>query len=304
MHKTSRRTWLRSTIVGGIAAAVAGTSKPAAAHTRTPYKHSIASWCFESYWNIEQQAQVARRLGCASVELVPIEKWGTLKKYGLICAIAPVDLAPYPPFVKGWNNPRYRDEVLAATRRAIDACAEADFPNVIAFTGYKYVDVDKPSKGEIPLDEGIRNCISGLKQIVGYAERRGVTICLEMLNTRDDSHPMKGHPGYQGDHLHICVEIIQKIASPALKLLFDVYHVQIMDGDLIRRIHQLKEILGHIHTAGNPGRGELDENQEINYRPVMKALAEVGYTGYVGHEFLPTRDPLAGLKQAIEVCTV
>ncbi len=115
---------------------------------------------------------------------------------------------------------------------------------------------------------------------------------------------MKGHPGYQGDHTEYCIDIIKQVGSPRLKLLFDIYHVQIMDGDVIRRIHQHKEYLGHIHTAGNPGRGELDDKQEINYPPIMRALVEVGYTGYVGQEFIPTRDPLAGLREAVALCDV
>ncbi|MBV8317968.1 MAG: TIM barrel protein, partial [Planctomycetaceae bacterium] len=120
----------------------------------------------------------------------------------------------------------------------------------------------------------------------------------------ETAHPMKGHPGYQGDHTDYCVDIINRVASPNLKLLFDIYHVQIMDGDLIRRIHQLKDVIGHIHTAGNPGRGELDEKQEIAYKPVMEALVDIGYRGYVGQEFIPTRDPLAGLRQAVALCDV
>ena len=124
------------------------------------------------------------------------------------------------------------------------------------------------------------------------------------MNSRDDSHPMKGHPGYQGDHVDYCIDIIRRVGSPRLKLLFDVYHVQIMDGDLIRRIHQCKDHIGHVHTAGNPGRGELDDRQEINYPAVMRTLVETGYSGYVGHEFIPTRDPRQGLRQAITVCGV
>jgi hydroxypyruvate isomerase len=115
---------------------------------------------------------------------------------------------------------------------------------------------------------------------------------------------MKGHPGYQGDDLDFCAGIIRKVGSQRLKLLFDIYHVQIMHGDLIRRIEQTKELIGHVHTAGAPGRGELDDKQEINYPAVMKKLVDVGYTGFVGHEFIPTRDALAGLKQAVAVCDV
>src|SRR5688500_5577931 len=125
-----------------------------------------------------------------------------------------------------------------------------------------------------------------------------------MLNSRDSSHPMKGHPGYQGDHTDYCIEIIKQVGSPRLKLLFDIYHVQIMDGDVIRRIHQHTEYLGHIHTAGNSGRGELENQQELHYPPIMRALLEIGYTSYVGQEFIPTRDALTGLREAVALCDV
>ena len=145
--------------------------------------------------------------------------------------------------------------------------------------------------------------MAGFKQIVGYAEKKKINLAMEMLNSRDGSHPMKGHPGYQGDHIDYCMGIVNRVGSPRFGLLFDLYHVQIMDGDLIRRIRQCKEAIKHVHTAGVPGRGELDDNQEINYRPCMKALLEMGYQGFVGHEFIPQRlDPLAGLSQAIRVC--
>ena len=146
--------------------------------------------------------------------------------------------------------------------------------------------------------------MKALKEIVRHAERRGVTICLEQLNTRDATHPMKGHPGYQGDDIDYCAGIIRQVASSNAKLLFDIYHVQVMHGDVIRRIRQYGDLIGHVHTAGNPGRGELDDGQEIHYPAVMRALVETGYQGYVGHEFIPTRDPAQGLAQAIAICDV
>ena len=165
-------------------------------------------------------------------------------------------MSPDPPFVKGFNNPKYREQVLKATREAIDACADFGSKNVICFTGMR--------EG-IPDDVGADNCVEGFKQIVGHAEKKGVTLCLEMLNSRVSSHPMKGHPGYQGDHTDYCIDIIKRVGSPNLKLLFDIYHVQIMDGDIISRLRQHSDYIGHVHTAGNPGRGELDDKQEINY---------------------------------------
>jgi hydroxypyruvate isomerase len=175
---------------------------------------------------------------------------------------------------------------------------------VISFFGYKWRNPDDPKSGAIPQDEAFANCVKGLKDLAGHAEKKGVTVCVEHLNTRDDTDPMKGHPGYQGDDLDFCAAILRKVGSPRIKLLFDIYHVQIMHGDLIRRIEQTKDLIAHVHTAGVPGRGELDEGQEINYPAVMKKLVSIGYTGYVGQEFIPTRDPLAGLKQAVQLCDV
>lgn len=269
-------------------------------------RQSVVFWCFNAAgekWDLERTCRVARDLGCGSVEIVPPADWGVLKKYNLTCAIAPNGM-PGAPFVRGFNNPRYHEEVIAATRKAIDACAEANVPNVIAFTGYKYRDADDPKSQEISRQEGADNCVKGFRAIVGHAEKRGVTICLEHLNTRDSSHPMKGHPGYQGDDLDWVAGIIRRVNSPRLKLLFDIYHVQVMHGDVIRRIEQCRDIIGHVHTAGNPGRGELDDRQEIQYPPIMRKLLDIKYNGYVGQEFIPTRNPLEGLRQAVRLCDV
>ena len=175
---------------------------------------------------------------------------------------------------------------------------------MIAFTGFKWRDADDPKSGEITPEEGAANCVAGLKSIASYAEKKGVTICLEHLNSRDDSHPMKGHPGYQGDDLDYVGDFLRKVGSPRVKLLFDIYHVQVMNGDVMRRVAQYKDIIGHVHTAGCPGRGELDDSQEIYYPPIMKKLIDIGYQGFVGQEFIPTGDPLAGLQQAVSVCDV
>lgn len=270
-------------------------------------KQSIVHWCFEAFggkWNIEKTCQVARELGCQSVELIAAEHYPTLKKHGLTCAIGQIDMNPDPPFLKGFNNPAYWPKVMKATREAIDAAAQFGVPSVICFTGYSARDVANPKGAQISKEEGAKNCVEGFKQIVGYAEKKNITLCLEMLNTREATHPMKGHPGYQGNHTDYCIDIIKRVGSPRLKLLFDVYHIQIMDGDIIRRLRQHKDYIGHVHTAGNPGRGELDDKQEINYPPIMKALLEIGYDGYVGQEFIPTRDAYQGLREAVSLCDV
>ncbi len=300
--RTNRRGWLRGTIRASVlgTAALSGTTRAEERRDGKAVKNgrirqSIVSWCFAPHWDVPRMIEVARSLGCDSIELIAPKHFPMLKENGLECAIASIDMGPEPAFVKGFNNPRYHDRVIQATRDAIDACAAFGFQRVIAFTGMRE---------EIPDEEGADHCVAGFKKVVGYAEKKGVTLCLEMLNSRVSDHPMKGHPGYQGDHTEYCVDIIRLVGSPHLKLLFDIYHVQIMDGDLIRRIREHRDVIAHVHTAGNPGRGELDESQEIQYPPVMKALLEIGYEGYVGQEFIPTRDPLVGLRQAVEVCDV
>ena len=267
---------------------------------------SIVFWCFSAagdHWSIEKTCEVAKQLGVTSIELSDPDTWPTIKKHGLTSAIA-MNGMPGAPFMKGFNNRRYHDEVIAATTKTIDACAEAGIPAVIAFTGYKWRDAEDPSSGTISAEEGADNCVKGLTQIAAHAEKKRVTICLEHLNTRDDTHPMKGHPGYQGDDVDAVAAIVRRVGSDRVKMLFDLYHVQAMNGDLIRRLEQYKDLIGHVHTAGNPGRGELDGHQEINFQACMKKLVDTGYRGYVGHEFIPTRDPFAGLKQAVSVCDV
>jgi sugar phosphate isomerase/epimerase len=310
----SRRNVLRGLAVTGAASALnnlaladpQATQPPAAQAGNRRIRQSIVYWCFNTAgerWNMERTCQVARELGCVSVELMPPEEWPTLRKHCLICAIAPNGM-PGAPFMRGFNNPKFHEEVIDRTKKAIDACAEARFPSVIAFSGFKWRDPDDPKSGEISRQDGADNCVRGFREAVRHAEKRGVTICMEHLNTRDNSHPMKGHPGYQGDDLDWMASIIRRVNSPRLKLLFDVYHVQIMHGDILRRIEQNRDIIGHVHTAGNPGRGELDERQEINYPAVMRKLVEINYTGYVGQEFIPTRNPLDGLRQAVKLCDV
>jgi len=308
--RISRRSMLQIAAAMGAAGAAALTipacsmvnKRVGRAVTKGRINQSICYWCFSEYWDVEKTCQIAKRLGCKSVELVGPEQWPTLKKYGLTCAIAPNGM-PDPPFVKGFNNPKYHKEVIAATKKTIDSCAEFGVKTVIAFTGYKWRDAENPNSGEISLDEGAENCVKGLKELCSYAEKKGVNVALEILNSRVDVE-MKGHPGYQGDHTDYCMEIVKQVGSPRMKLLFDIYHVQIMDGDVIRRIRQYKDYIGHYHTAGNPGRAELDDTQEINYRPIMQEIAKTGYTGYVGQEFIPTGDPLKSLTEAVVLCDV
>jgi len=257
--------------------------------TKGNIRQSVVYWCYSKHWNIEKMCQVANQLGIPALEIVAPEHWSTLKKHGLACS-----LASSHGFDKGMNNPKYWPMCHEKLRTAIDASAEFGCPNVITFTGFRE---------DIPDDVGMKNCVEGFKQIVGHAEKKKVNLCLEMLNSRVNIE-MKGHPGYQGDHTDYCIEIIKKVGSPRLNLLFDIYHVQIMEGDIITRIRQYKDYIGHYHTAGNPGRVELDDKQEINYRPIMEEIVKTGYKGYVAQEFIPTRDPWEGLVEAVRLCDV
>jgi sugar phosphate isomerase/epimerase len=269
------------------------------------FRQSIAHWCFQlagEHWDLRKTCEVARQLGCSSVELVPPDQWPVLREYGLVCAMTPNGM-PDPPFQRGFNNPRHRGELVHRTKQAIDLCAEAGAPNVIAFIGYKWIVPEDPSSGEIDRAEGADECVRGLKEVVGYAEQKQINLCVEILNTRVDSHPMKGHPGYQGDDLDYVAEIIRRVGSPRLRLLFDVYHVQVMHGDVVRRIEETKDILEHVHVAGHPGRGELDDQQEIDFAAVTQQLVDIGYRGFIGQEFIPTRDPIRGLREAIGKCS-
>jgi len=224
-----------------------------------------------------------------SVGLVAPEHWPMLKKLGLVCA-----MTPSHGFNKGFAHKEEHVECLELLRRSIDRSAEAGFPNVITFSGFR--------RG-ISDEDGLRNMVEGLKQIVSHAEEKKVTLCLEMLNSRVNVE-MKGHPDYFCDKIEMAVEVCRLVGSERMKVLFDIYHVQIMEGDLIKRIREFHPHIAHYHTAGVPGRGELDDTQEINYAAVMKVIAETGYTGHVGQEFIPTRNPVKSLSEAVKVCDV
>ena len=251
-------------------------------------KQSVLSWCFEPM-SIETLARHAAAIGLSAIENVEPKDWGILKRYGLVCA-----MTVGHGFVDGMNHQENHPQCVAKLKACIDANAEAGFPNVITFTGMR--------RG-MPDDVGLENTVLGLKQVIGHAERKQVNLCLEMLNTRVDAE-MKGHPDYMCDTIEFAAEVCRRIASERMKILFDVYHVQIMEGDIITRIRQYHPFIGHYHVAGVPGRNEIDDTQEINYPPILREIVATGYTGYVGQEFLPTRDPIESLRQAVKICDV
>ena len=257
-------------------------------------RQSVVAWCFKPM-PVEDLARHAAAMGLQSVELAPPSDWPTLKKYGLTCAIAGSH-----GFVKGWNDKANWDFCSEKITASINAAADFGCPSVITFSGMRG-SLPAGSEGD---EIGKKNFVEGIKRVLPLAEQKKITLALEMLNSRVDFE-MKGHPGYQCDSIEWAVDVCRRVGSPRLKILFDIYHVQIMQGDVITRLKQYKDDIVHYHTAGNPGRNELDDTQEIHYPGIMRAIAETGYTGFVGQEFIPTwKDPVAALRHAARLCDV
>ncbi|MDC0295250.1 TIM barrel protein [bacterium] len=254
-------------------------------------RQSVMGWCFNPMKPLAL-AKHAKEIGLEAIEGIPSSSYKEITSLGL-----KISLVGSHGFASGPLDPDNHAEVEAKLRKSIDLAVQYGAPNVITFTGMKKKGISDESARE--------NCIACWKRVIEYAEQNQIGLVLEHLNSKDDSHPMKGHPGYWGDDVHLCADLVRAMDSPNFKLLFDVYHVQIMHGDLIRNIRQYHEIIGHYHTAGNPGRGELDDQQEINYPPVIRAIMETGYDGYVAQEFIPTAaDPVASLREAYNLCNV
>ena len=301
--KTNRRSIIKSAAATTLVAA--GLTVPSASRAQTPQnranpkfrikkgriKQSIMGWTFNPMPTPEL-AKLCKEIGLVAMEGISRKHYPLVKELGM-----DVSLVGSHGFKKGPVNPKNHEECIAKLTEAIEFCAEAGYKRVITFTGMKENGIDA--------DEAEKNCIDCWKKVMPLAEKKKITLCLEHLNSRDDSHPMKGHPGYFGDDVDHCVKMIKKIDSPNFKLLFDVYHVQIMNGDVIRRIKQFKDLIGHYHVAGNPGRAELDETQEINHPPIMRTILETGFDGYVAHEFIPTwKDKELALRHAAQVIDV
>jgi len=295
----TRRDVLRSGAVavaaaaaGEVAALGAEKSQPEAAAQRVVTKgrirQSVLNWCFEPM-PVETLARHAAAIGLQAIENVPPKDWDILKRYGLINA-----MTVGHGFVEGMNHKENHAMCIAKLTSCIESNAEAGFPNVITFSGMR--------RG-MPDDVGLENTVLGLKQVIGLAERKKVNLCLEMLNSRVNV-TMKGHPDYMCDKIEWAAEVCKRVGSERMKILFDIYHVQIMEGDIITRIRQYHPYIGHYHVAGVPGRNEIDDTQEINYPAIMRAIVATGYTGFVGQEFIPLRDPIQSLREAVRICDV
>jgi len=293
--KLNRRRALQSGMGAAVLLGSGGFGQAAEDHRGRPVrklrgriKQSVCPWCFDPM-PLETLCRHAAAMGIQSVELVEPKDWPILKKYGLVCAIAGSH-----SFTEGLCDRAYHQVCIESLRRRTDECDEGGVPSVITFSGVG---------NGVSSDVGLENTVAGLKQVIRQAEKKKVNVCLEVLNTRVDK-TMIGVPGYLCDTVEWAVEVCRKIGSPRMKVLFDIFHVQIMQGDIISRIRQYREFIGHYHTAGVPGRHEIDDTQEINYPPIMRAILETGYQGYVAHEFIPKRDPIKSLRQAVALCDV
>jgi hydroxypyruvate isomerase len=250
-------------------------------------RQSVSRWPFAGI-PLQRFCRAAKAMGLAGIDLLQPAEWDVVRDAGLVPAMGyPADR---PDFIStGFNDPKNHVLLLGELERAIPLAARHGVPNVITMFGNRHGLAD---------DVGADNCIMGLSKIKALAEEHGVTVCVELLNSRVD------HKDYMGDRTAFGVRVMQGVGSPRVKLLYDIYHMQIMEGDVIRTIRDNRGYIGHFHTGGVPGRHELDGTQELNYHAIAQAIADTGFTGFIAHEFEPTRDPLTSLREAVAVCRV
>jgi len=247
-------------------------------------KQSVSRWCYGKS-TLDELCIAAKGMGLVAIDLLDEKDWLVPKQHGLVCAMA----NGFGTIPKGFNRPNQHDQLVADAEKMIPAAAAAGVPNIVCFSG---------NRGGMGDAEGVGNCIVGLKRLAPLAEKHGVTLCLELLNSKVD------HKDYQADSTAFGAAVVKGVGSPRVKLLYDIYHMQIMEGNVVDTIKANLGHIGHFHTGGVPGRNEIDETQELNYRRVAQVIADSGYAGYVAHEFVPRRDPMASLRQAAEICTV
>jgi len=286
MTLLTRRELLKSSLAG---AAVSGIPSLASASDTAARKgrirQSVCRWCY-SQIPLDQLAEYAANIGLRGIDLLQPDEYEIPRRYGLVCAMG---YAGGGEIAEALNRVENHAAIEQAFRANIPRAAKAAVPNVITFSG---------NRGGLSDEDGARNTIAGLKRVKKIAEDHGVTICMELLNSKRD------HPDYMCDHTAWGMRVMQEVNSPNVKLLFDLYHMQIMEGDLIETIRRNIQRIGHFHTGGVPGRHELDGTQEVQWDGVMRAIADTGFNGYVAHEFLPTVDPLVSLRRAVELCDV
>ena len=282
----SRRTALSATAVGA-AMSIVGIRVNAAEPApplKGRLKQSVCKWCYKDI-SLEDMCKAAVDIGLKSIDLLDVEQLPVVKQFGLTCAM----VNGPGPINDGWNEVARHDELVKKSEALLPAIAQHGCPNMIVFSGKR--------RGMSDAD-GIANCAKGLKRITPLAEKLGVTICMELLNSKRD------HKDYQCDHTAWGVALANEVGSDRFKLLYDIYHMQIMEGDVIATIRENKDHIGHFHTGGVPGRHEIDETQELQYKTICQAIVDTGYQGYLAQEFIPARDPLVSLAQAARICDV
>jgi hydroxypyruvate isomerase len=279
----NRRALLGAAGAGVAAALATSTRADTSPKAGGRIKQSVCRWCYGGI-KLEKLAEEARKMGYQSIELLTIDEYKVVKPFGLTCAmLGRVSISD------GLNRKEFHEGIEKHLRTHIEFAASEGLPNVICMAGNRRGMAD---------DEGLANCALGLKRILAFAEEKKVNVCMEGLNSRVD------HKDYMYDRTAWGVELCKKLGSPRFKLLYDIYHMQIMEGDVIRTIRDNKEYLAHFHTGGNPGRHEIDDSQELNYPAIVRAIVETGYQGFLGQEFIPVRDPLASLAQGFRICDV
>ncbi len=278
---TTRRAFLGSSLAACTAAALPATAAPAGR-----LKQSVSRWCYQDI-PLDRLCAAASRMGLRGIDLLQPSEYAIPARHGLRCTMGyAADVMTIP---NGLNRRENHAAIEQAFRTGIPLAAKAGVPNVIAFSGNRVGMSD---------EEGAENTVLGLNRVKRIAEDSGVTICVELLNSRID------HRDYMADHTAWGVRVAKEVNSPRVKLLYDIYHMQIMEGDLIRTIRTSMPWIGHFHTGGVPGRHNLDNSQEVNWRGVARAIADLGFQGYFAHEFVPQGDPLTALAQAVRTCTV
>ena len=255
-------------------------------HLKGRVRHSVCKWCYKQV-PLETLCKEAKRIGLESIELLKVSDFPVLQEHGLACAI--VDGVP-GGITKGLNRVENHDRIVAFMEETIPLTAKAGFPNIICFSG---------NRDGMSDEEGLANCAIGLKRIAPIAEKHGVTVCLELLNSR------LNHKDYMADRTAWGVELCKRVGSDRVKLLYDIYHMQIMEGDIIQTIRDNHAYFGHYHTGGVPGRAEIDSSQELNYPAIVEAIVATGYKGFLGQEFIPKKaDGIASLADAVRICDV
>jgi hydroxypyruvate isomerase len=281
--KIGRRTAIAASL--GAAGVLAATDKAGASpKLKGNLKQSVCKWCYKET-SLEDLCRESADIGLKGIDLLSEPDWPIAAKHGLICA-----MANGPSGINdGWNNPSDHEKLIKESERLLPLVKDAGLPNMIVFSGKRRGLTD---------DEGIEYCAQGLSKIMPLAEKLGVTVCMELLNSKRD------HKDYQCDRTPWGVKLVEKVASERFKLLYDIYHMQIMEGDVIATIREHHKHIAHYHTGGVPGRNEIDETQELFYKRICEAILETGFTGYLAQEFIPKREPMASLRMCAQICDV